>query len=91
MTGFSYDLVSSFQLSSNYIRLTITGSTIANNLIPLIERVTRLKRLMKNNKLSTCQAHLVAGLTGSNLPSAKAKHINKLRRHCRALKRPAVF
>ena len=32
----------------------------------------------------------MAGLTGSNLRSAKAKHINKLRRHCQALKRPAM-
>ena len=37
-----------------------------------------------------CQADYVADLTGSFLPSAEAKHINKLRRYCRALKRPAM-
>ena len=44
----------------------------------------------ENTKRSTCQADYVAGLTGINLPSAKAKHINKLTRHCQALKRPAM-
>ena len=58
-------------------------------LILMMNRLTQFKLLMKI--ISSQLADLLcAGLTGSNLPSAEAKHINKLGRRCLAIKRPVM-